>query len=320
MVHNNQISLKDIAFNTSVPYHTVRKIKNVAVNEGIGGLENLMKKNVKHIRPIAAEMSKAIKSVISISRGQITVEDLQTRLILIDPNFSKVSKSTIYNHLTKVLQAKYIKTQVWARRKFDEANILKRHEVSIKLAQYINAGIPVYSIDETGFSNRQDYMKCWSIPGHHYDLTKRSKNNVTVSCVGLISQFGDIGLKFIKGTTNSAIFSSFLQEYFQNHNVRKGLVLIDNASIHHTREVQATVRGFNLETCFLPPYCPELQPIELFFGSIKRHRSDLDQANIDRLCRKVVSLVSDLSLEHIQGMYRKVLRVNTKYVETSYLQ
>jgi putative transposase len=50
------------------------------------------------------------------------------------------------------------------------------------------------------------------------------------------------------------------------------VVVLDNASIHRSREVQAALprlrrRGIHLY--YLPPYSPELNPIEPIFGVIK---------------------------------------------------
>ena len=54
--------------------------------------------------------------------------------------------------------------------------------------------------------------------------------------------------------------------------VRNGEVclVMDNTRIHHSRVAQAFLRDNNISHIFLPPYSPELNPIELVSGVLKR--------------------------------------------------
>ena len=44
---------------------------------------------------------------------------------------------------------------------------------------------------------------------------------------------------------------------------------MDNACIHHTRDVLQTLEGFGVLVYFLPPYSPDLNPIEEAFSKVK---------------------------------------------------
>ena len=46
---------------------------------------------------------------------------------------------------------------------------------------------------------------------------------------------------------------------------KKGLVMVmDNAPIHKSNSVMEVLRNYNVQ--FLPPYSPQLNPIELWFA------------------------------------------------------
>ena len=50
---------------------------------------------------------------------------------------------------------------------------------------------------------------------------------------------------------------------------KKGILLVmDNATIHHEKEVNRLLRNYNV--LFLPPYSPQLNPIELWFYCLKK--------------------------------------------------
>lgn len=46
---------------------------------------------------------------------------------------------------------------------------------------------------------------------------------------------------------------------------------IDNASIHHSERVQQLCDDAGVVLLYLPPYSPDLNPIEEFFGELKRN-------------------------------------------------
>ena len=48
------------------------------------------------------------------------------------------------------------------------------------------------------------------------------------------------------------------------------MVVMDNASIHHVDEVTDLIETqANAKLCFLPPYSPDLMPVEIVFSKIK---------------------------------------------------
>ena len=49
------------------------------------------------------------------------------------------------------------------------------------------------------------------------------------------------------------------------------ILILDNCSIHHVEEVQTLLRDSGIFVIFLPPYSPDLNPIELTFSYIKQY-------------------------------------------------
>ena len=62
-------------------------------------------------------------------------------------------------------------------------------------------------------------------------------------------------------------------------------VIFDNASIHRAKAVQAFVQeNERLSLVYLPPYAPELNPVELVWAYVKRHvLANLCPENVDTL-------------------------------------
>lgn len=92
-----------------------------------------------------------------------------------------------------------------------------------------------------------------------------------LSTIGAITSDG----KFFQHTKSGAIRSGDVLRFFQ-HLLRQVegeiVVVLDNAGIHRAKATQAFVEVHErLSLVFLPPYAPELNPIELVWAYVKRN-------------------------------------------------
>ena len=60
---------------------------------------------------------------------------------------------------------------------------------------------------------------------------------------------------------------------------------MDNASFHKGSETEVLIRESGASLLFLPPYSPELNPIEKDFANIKRIRQYNAQTSIDDIIK-----------------------------------
>ena len=64
-----------------------------------------------------------------------------------------------------------------------------------------------------------------------------------------------------------AFITTFLKPYFEDH--PKSVLIMNNCRFHHSQEVLRVLNEFRISFKFLPPYSPQLNPIEEYFGEIK---------------------------------------------------
>ena len=55
---------------------------------------------------------------------------------------------------------------------------------------------------------------------------------------------------------------------FDGHNPRS-IPVLDNASIHHLERIEEIITGVGAKILFLPPYSPDLMPLEEVFAKVK---------------------------------------------------
>jgi len=104
--------------------------------------------------------------------------------------------------------------------------------------------------------------------------------------------------------------ADFLHEIRQN-NPEKTIVLIwDNAKAHKSRLVRATARLLNIILIFLPPYSPDLNPIEFIWKSIKKELSTRCLMTKEEIRKTVEQLFYSFSssLSFAKAWIRKFLK------------
>jgi transposase len=73
----------------------------------------------------------------------------------------------------------------------------------------------------------------------------------------------------VEGTTTSAVFEAYVEQVLMP-TLRPGqAVVLDNLSSHKGGRVRELVEGRGCELLFLPPYSPDLNPIEEAFSKVK---------------------------------------------------
>jgi transposase len=126
-------------------------------------------------------------------------------------------------------------------------------------------------LDETGINKHLT---------KHYGYSPKSVKGIkpvpanrglNLSCMCAIFKEGLIAYEIRRGSYNSEFFVEFIQnklaDFFRN-NPQK-ILIMDNARFHHLEIVLLKLRELGIAFKFLPPYSPQLNPIEEFFSMIK---------------------------------------------------
>lgn len=125
-------------------------------------------------------------------------------------------------------------------------------------------------LDEVGFSLKGTVKHTWALRGQTPVVFAKASWD-KVSTLGAITSAG----QFLQHTQQGAFTGPQVIRFFQHlltHVPGDLLVVLDNASIHKTKAVTAFVAGeTRLSLSYLPPYAPELNPIELVWAYVKRN-------------------------------------------------
>jgi DDE superfamily endonuclease len=73
-------------------------------------------------------------------------------------------------------------------------------------------------------------------------------------------------------TTDNAAFKDFIEQLLQHckpYPEPNSVLVMDNASFHRTKRIEQICAKANVKLLYLPPYSPNLNPIEEFFAELK---------------------------------------------------
>ena len=73
----------------------------------------------------------------------------------------------------------------------------------------------------------------------------------------------------VEGPTTREVFETYLEELLVPSLKAGQVVVLDNLSSHRGKRVRELVEGKDCELLYLPPYSPDLNPIEEAFAKLK---------------------------------------------------
>jgi len=82
---------------------------------------------------------------------------------------------------------------------------------------------------------------------------------------------------------NSVTFKAYIEQVLAKETRPGDLVILDNLSSHKTAEVRRTFADRGIKVLFLPPYSPDLNPIENVFSKLKRLVRSAAQRTVEGL-------------------------------------
>ena len=73
----------------------------------------------------------------------------------------------------------------------------------------------------------------------------------------------------LDGPVNAVVFLAWVQQFLVPTLKRGDIVVLDNLGSHKGVAVRRAIRAAGAHLLFLPPYSPDLNPIEMVFSKLK---------------------------------------------------
>lgn len=127
-------------------------------------------------------------------------------------------------------------------------------------------------IDESGFAHDMPRTHGYSIKGKRcygkHDWGAKGRTNAIGALIG--STIIAIGL--ITGSVNTEVFTSWVEQILLPELPKKSVIVMDNAAFHRGKDMQKILEDSGHTLLYLPPYSPDLNPIEKKWAQAKQIR------------------------------------------------
>jgi transposase len=139
---------------------------------------------------------------------------------------------------------------------------------------------------------------------------ERVRDQVPGDRGGNLSTIGAIGLDGIRtglsvpGAIDGETMLFFVQELLVPTLTRGDIVLLDNASIHKLDDIEDAIEAAGAGLLFLPPYSPDLNPIEHAWSKVKARLRALKPRTPPALLDALVTAFAAITPQDLQGWFR----------------
>jgi len=105
----------------------------------------------------------------------------------------------------------------------------------------------------------------------------------TTTFLGAIRNTGFIAPLCVNGPINGAVFKAWVEQHLIRDLRQGDIVIMDNLSSHKVAGVVEAIESVGASVRYLPPYSPDLNPIELAFSKFKKLLRDGAERTSDKL-------------------------------------
>lgn len=124
-------------------------------------------------------------------------------------------------------------------------------------------------IDESGLSTKMARLRGWALKGQRCHAAIPHGHWKTITFVGGLTLSGVIAPMLLDGPMDGECFRAWVEQMLAP-TLRPGdIVVMDNLSAHKVAGIRQAINRAGAHLLYLPPYSPDLNPIENAFAKLK---------------------------------------------------
>ena len=152
-------------------------------------------------------------------------------------------------------------------------------------------------IDETWTKNNMAALRGWAPKGERLPGSAPFGGWKTYTFIAALRHDRIDAPWFLDGPINGDSFLKYVETQLAP-TLREGdVVILDNLGSHKGAKARAAIKAAGAKLWFLPPYSPDLNPIEMVFAKLKHFLRKAAERNFDDLWKRAGKLLECFSPE-----------------------
>ena len=136
-------------------------------------------------------------------------------------------------------------------------------------------GYPIVYIDESGFIKDALRTHGYQAKGSRCQGVHDWQGKTVVQAIGALLEGSLLTVCLIAGMVNGAVFKAWLAQDLLPKLTTSCVVVMDNATFHKVDGISELIEKAGHQLLYLPPYSPDLNPIEKKWAQVKALRNKL---------------------------------------------
>jgi transposase len=138
-------------------------------------------------------------------------------------------------------------------------------------------------VDEMGANTALCPLYAWSRRGERVNINAPRNRGPNMTLLSSMSVEGMGPCLAVEGSTNAVVFETYLEKVLTPTLEPGQIVVMDNLSAHKGQRVRKLIEDRGCELLYLPPYSPDLNPIEEAFSKVKHFLRTIGARTLEAL-------------------------------------
>ena len=158
-------------------------------------------------------------------------------------------------------------------------------------------------IDETWTKTNMAPLRCWCRKGQRLVAHVPHGHWKTTTFVAALRHDRIDAPCVFDGPINGESFLNYVEQILAPTLKPDDIVIMDNLGSHKSDAVRAAISGTGARLFFLPPYSPDLNPIEQVFSKLKHALRKAKERTVEALWKRIGTLIPTFSKEECKNYF-----------------
>ncbi len=109
---------------------------------------------------------------------------------------------------------------------------------------------------------------------------------------------------YLPGATDGPVFLTYLKKVLVPKLWKGAVVVMDNLGAHKVAGVRTLIKSVGARLVYLPPYSPDLNPIELAWSKAKNHLRAVAACTRRALARAIRTGLASITPDDARGFFK----------------
>ena len=166
-------------------------------------------------------------------------------------------------------------------------------------------------VDESGAKTNMTRLYGRAVAGQRAIDDTPCGHWCTTTMISSVRLDGSTACMVVDGATNKDVFEAYVRRILLPSLEAGDVVVLDNLSAHKNKAIRDLIESVGAELWYLPPYSPDLNPIEKMWSKVKAILRTLKARTEESLINAIAKALEAITDDDAKGWFESCGYMNT---------